>query len=304
MTDRIILVVVDPRSEEQPAAERAAWLAKHFSASLELFICDYDPDIDVGRTSTVWIDRPARENLLGILREKLEAIAAPLRERDLEVAIDVAWDHPLEDGIVRKVVACQPWLVAKDTHHHNVLKRTILSNTDWHLIRQCPAPLLLVKPDPVAENPKVFAAVDPLHVHDKPAQLDNEIVKLAKTLADGVGSELHVLHSFTVPAVATIREGGLIAEIAEKTERLHRDAFTEFLARHAIPDDRSHLVEGAAHKKLREITEREGAGIIVMGAVSRSGLDRVFVGSTAERVLDRLPCDLLIVKPEGFESRR
>jgi universal stress protein E len=36
--------------------------------------------------------------------------------------------------------------------------------------------------------------------------------------------------------------------------------------------------------------------------VSRRGLDRVFLGSTAERVLDRLPCDLLIIKPEGFSA--
>jgi len=184
MTDRKILVVVDPRSEEQPAAERAAWLAKHLSASLELFICDFDPDIDAGRGATIWIKEPVRENLLAILRKKLEEIAAPLRERGLEVAIDLAWDHPLHDGIVRKVEASQPWLVVKDTHHHNALKRTILTNTDWHLIRHCQAPLLLVKPNPVAENAKVFAAVDPLHVHDKPAQLDNEIVKLAKTLAE------------------------------------------------------------------------------------------------------------------------
>ena len=305
MTDRKILVVVDPRSDEQPAADRAAWLAEHLSASLELFICDYDPDIDVGRVSTVWIDQPAREHLLSILREKMEAIAAPLRERGLDVAVDVGWDHPLDDGIVRKVIACQPWIVAKDTHHHNVLKRTILSNTDWHLIRQCLAPLLLVKPDPVAEHPKVFAAVDPLHVHDKPAKLDNEIVTFAKTLADGLGGELHVLHTFSVPAPSSVPEGAWLAEhaqIAEEVKNEHRDAFTEFLAPHAIPDDRAHLVEGAAYEMLPEITEREGAGIVVMGAVSRSGLDRIFVGSTAERILDRLHCDVLIIKPDAAAS--
>jgi universal stress protein E len=34
-----------------------------------------------------------------------------------------------------------------------------------------------------------------------------------------------------------------------------------------------------------------------MGAVSRKGLARAFIGNTAEEVLDRLGCDLLIVKP-------
>ena len=300
MTNRKILVVVDPRSDEQPAAERAAWLAEHLSASLELFICDYDPDIDVGRVSPVWIDQPARENLLRTLGEKLEAIAAPLRERDLEVAIDVAWDHPLHDGIVRKVEACQPWLVAKDTHHHNVLKRTILTNTDWYLIRECPVPLLLVKPNAIDETPKIFAAVDPLHVHDKPARLDNEIVKLARTLADGVGGELHLLHTFMVPIELIVPEATKINGIIEEVKQQHREAFTEFLAPHAIPNNRAHLIKSPPYEGLPEITEKEGAWVIVMGAISRRGLDRIFVGSTAERVLDRLPCDVLIVKPGGI----
>jgi universal stress protein E len=38
-----------------------------------------------------------------------------------------------------------------------------------------------------------------------------------------------------------------------------------------------------------------------MGAVSRSALERLFIGSTAEEVLDRVPCDLLIVKADGFK---
>ena len=44
------------------------------------------------------------------------------------------------------------------------------------------------------------------------------------------------------------------------------------------------------------------ADLVVMGAVSRSGLQRLFIGSTAEEVLDRLPCDVLIVKAEAIAS--
>jgi universal stress protein E len=42
--------------------------------------------------------------------------------------------------------------------------------------------------------------------------------------------------------------------------------------------------------------------VIVMGAISRRALERLFVGSTAEAVLDRLPCDVMIVKPAEFAS--
>jgi universal stress protein E len=48
--------------------------------------------------------------------------------------------------------------------------------------------------------------------------------------------------------------------------------------------------------------KRVGAKIVVMGAVSRSALKRVFIGNTAEQVLDALPCDVLVVKPPGFAS--
>jgi universal stress protein E len=40
--------------------------------------------------------------------------------------------------------------------------------------------------------------------------------------------------------------------------------------------------------------------VMVMGALSRRGLKRAFIGSTAEDVLEHLPCDALIVKPPDF----
>jgi universal stress protein E len=39
-----------------------------------------------------------------------------------------------------------------------------------------------------------------------------------------------------------------------------------------------------------------------MGAVARTGLKRLLIGNTAERMLDRLSCDVLIVKPRGFNN--
>jgi nucleotide-binding universal stress UspA family protein len=45
------------------------------------------------------------------------------------------------------------------------------------------------------------------------------------------------------------------------------------------------------------------ASIVVMGAISRSGLKGFFIGNTAERVLDSLNCDVLVVKPTNFKQR-
>jgi universal stress protein E len=39
-----------------------------------------------------------------------------------------------------------------------------------------------------------------------------------------------------------------------------------------------------------------------MGAVSRRGLAKIFIGSTAERVLEHLPCDVVVVKSPDFAA--
>ena len=49
---------------------------------------------------------------------------------------------------------------------------------------------------------------------------------------------------------------------------------------------------------LPALIEEVDAAVVVMGAISRSAIDRVFVGSTAERLLDELVCDVLVVKPD------
>ena len=289
MANKTILAILDPTNRgEQPVIERAAWLAECSSAALELYICDFDTEIDMGHVSTAWIPQPgAKDHLLSTHRASLETVAEPLRAQGLNVSVDVGWDHPLGEALVRKIVASNPWLVVKDTHHHNVLKRTILSNTDWHLIEKCPAPLLLVKPREMSSNPKVIAAVDPLHPRAKSSELDDTIFRHAQSLATDTGGELHVVNCFAVPLNLNLPPDSI-----KTIEDEHRSAMLEFLESHPVPEGRAHLLKGFPEERLPE-TDAE---CIVMGAVSRRGLNKLFIGSTAERVLDRLPCDLLIVK--------
>ena len=302
MAQANILVVVDPTREEQPAVERAKELALKTGASLELFICHYDPDIAAGIFSSAQKEDDLRAMVGANLKSKLEALAAPARDAGIAVETCLVWDYPLDAGIIRKVSASRPWMVVKDTHHHNVLERTILTNTDWNLIRQCPAPLLLVKLEPQAASWKICAAIDPTHEHDKPAELDEEILWVARNLAAATGGELHVVHTYPVVTEPVGLEAPAIGKFADTIRQEHEAAFNEFVNKHRLPAASAHLVGGLAHERLVEFTSEMQFGVVVMGAVSRSGLGRIFIGSTAERVLDRLPCDLLIVKTARLVS--
>jgi universal stress protein E len=298
MRENTILVVIDlTAGSHQPALARAAWLAKQAGARLELFACDFDPDLDGGHVSAVWKASPGpREHLLLKRRTQLEELAAPLRKQGLKVTVDVVWDHPFELAIVKKAAAHDYWLVAKDTRHHNLLQRTLLTNVDWHLVRKCPVPLLLVKDRTIAAEPNVLAAVDPLNEHDKPAALDDRIFTFAADLARVLRGHLHVMHSYSAPMGAE-----LPPDVHKVIADEHRAAMRKFLDTHAALGGRSHLYEGLAHDCLQKAATEHGADFVVMGAIARRGLKRLFIGSTAERVLDRLPCDLVIIKPLEFE---
>jgi universal stress protein E len=92
------------------------------------------------------------------------------------------------------------------------------------------------------------------------------------------------------------------ASIRSTAHTRARDALRKTLVSTVIAPARRHLVETDPVNGILEVARRSRSAIVVMGAVSRSGLKRVFIGNTAERVLDALACDLLIVKPARFVS--
>jgi universal stress protein E len=65
---------------------------------------------------------------------------------------------------------------------------------------------------------------------------------------------------------------------------------------HALPQDAVHLLEGAAIDVVPAWCQSHGTDVLVVGVVSRSRLAETVIGSTAERLLERVPSDLLAVR--------
>ena len=307
-----ILAVLDPTAEAQPALAKAATLARRCGATLELFICDFDPSLSGRPFFDTDKLRQLRDDFVTERLEYLEEAAEDLRTEGLAVETHVHWDNPTYRGIVRRVEESSPDLVVKDTHYHTALRRTLLTNTDWSLIRSCPVPLLLAKPGDWPETPRVLAALDPGHLGDKPASLDHDILEWAELLAARMGGEVHAMHAFfpaallaatTTMAGMPLVAGATATEVVETERKRVADVLSAIVATHAVDPARVHLEQGAANEVLPRVAESLRAALIVMGAVSRSRLQEVFLGSTAERVLDRIGCDVLVVKPGDFTEK-
>ena len=304
-----ILSVIDPTVKEQPGMHRAAWLASKTGAELELLVCYYNEYLSGDRLFDSPSLEKARNEVIGSHSKLLEELAEPLRKDGVTVKTSAVWDHPLYEGIVRHVVSTGADLVVKDTHHHSAVTRALLTNTDWNLIRTCPAPLWLVKPIDLEDEPVFIAAIDPMNEHDKPAALDDEILQTSKFIADKVGGQVHAFHSYDPRiAVATATANAYIPvslpfdEIEQQMHEDHQKRFHEITSFHGIDDNKLHLVAGLTHEELPIVAEELKAAAVVMGAVSRNRWKRLFIGATAERTLEYLPCDLLIIKPDWFQT--
>jgi universal stress protein E len=297
---RNILVIVDPVAADQPAVVKGALLAEKFGARLELFACNAElhPLKQVANgtpQSTV--------SLATELKDLLETFAVPLRERGLEVKTDAICATPLHAALLDHAKQTNADLIVKDTRHHTFARRTVFTNTDWELIRGLSAALLLTKPATWSRLPSILAAVDPGHEKEKGAQFDQCILDHAAQLAQGLGGKLHVVHAYPckVPVVAPIMSGPMLtASISPEAMAAEHAAKLKILSRladkYSLPLANVHLEVGGVRGSICSVATQVHADVVVMGAMSRNGLARAFIGNTAEEVLERLPCDALIVK--------
>jgi universal stress protein E len=98
--------------------------------------------------------------------------------------------------------------------------------------------------------------------------------------------------------IAPLALAGISAQ-EESYKLAVRRRFFEALGRHKIAANKAHLVCGDPAVELPVLARSIRAGLVVMGAMSRSGLKRIYIGNTAEHALDSLQCDVLVVKPRN-----
>ena len=299
---RILVAIKDPRARSLPALAKAAQIARACDARLELFH-DLSDAVFVEALDTPAAFRAVTHEGSRAALAALERVAVPLRAGGLTVRTAVEWDYPAHESIIRHALRVRADLIVTPSRARHRLP-ALLGYTDWSLLRDSPVPVLLVKSHRAYRRPRILAAIDPLHRYAKPSGLDRNILREAQTLASALGSTFDVVYAYRpqplAPRGTALAVSRAARTIESRTRAAARAALDRELRHTKVSAARRHLIEAHPVDAITGTARRLSAAIVVMGAISRRGLKRFFIGNSAEQLLDELRCDLLVVKPARF----
>ena len=297
-----ILAVVDAERDNQPALSRAYELASKTGASVTAMMVVYDLSYDM----TTMLSPDEREAMRdAVTKEHAKWLATHLQEQGFtETDIVVEWNNRSYESIIYYTLNNQIDLVVKATKKHDDLASVIFTTTDWHLMRKCPRPVLLVKEHGWPEGGEIIAAVNVGSEDDEHAALNDKLTVIANDYASLLKGSVNLVNSYPSTPL------NIAIEVPEFDPDTYHDAvknhhlkeMRSHALKYGIPEDKCVVREGLPEKVIPQVAKALDAELVVIGTVGRVGISAALIGNTAEHVIDELNCDVLAIKPDGFVS--
>jgi len=155
-----ILAVVDPTTEDQKALKRALELARKTGACITAFLTIYDFSYEMTTMLSSDEREAMRQSVINDRTQWLQSILADLDTAEINIDCQVIWHNRPFEQIVEQVLKNNYDIVIKGTHQHDKFKSVIFTPTDWHILRKCPCPVLLVKEHLWPDNGNIVAALN------------------------------------------------------------------------------------------------------------------------------------------------
>lgn len=301
-----ILVVANIDTEQQPALARAMQLGRKSKSPCKItfFLAIYDFSYEM----TSMLSPNERDAMRsGVIHQRenwMREVAQPYSEDDIELDIKVVWHNRPYEAIISEVFANDYELVVKTTRQHAVLESVLFTPTDWHLLRKCPCAVLLVKNHDWPENGHIIASVHVGSENESHLELNDLMVEKALDLAERLDATPHLVNSYPItPPNITVELPEFDPTIYTDSVRgYHLKSMKALRQKYLIPDEQTIVEQGLPQDVIPKAVEDLHAGLVILGTSGRTGLSAVFLGNTAENIIDKINCDVLALKPPGYIS--
>ncbi len=286
--------------ESRAAIEEAVGLAIHSGGSIT-FCCS----LNVSPQTATLIEKD-HKNLLrtveDVASEMLDLIVADVTSKGVTADKAVRIGPP-DEQLAKLALEGQYDIVVVGTRSRNRAIRTLFGSMAQKLIRSASCAVWIVKPEEVREIREICVATD-MSEAGRPALAE------AIAIARALDAKLFVVHAIDIAELSYLLMAGVSAdEIVAARQRMIDEAQSTLQLQLAATDYRTlphgvkvEMVEGAPDEAIPKFVVDNEIDILVMGTQGRSGLSRLVLGNTAERILPLVNCSVLTVKPQDFVS--
>jgi universal stress protein E len=287
-SDRFVSNELPPPSVE--AIERALWLANRNSACLTYF---YALDVSAATERIILESDGGKNTVLVEAQDVLKELAARATGEGVTANIELRFGKSWLE-LIRQVLRNKHDLVVAGTRHQSEWQGYLMGSTSIKLLRKCPCPVWITQPQLEQTIKSILVAHDLRSVGDL-------AMELGCSMAELHGAQLHVLHSLEFPELDVALPARISAEkSAEFRAKAERHIYAQLANYELAKPPQVHIITETPDFAILERINRYAVELLVMGTIARTGIAGFVVGNTAERLLPRIPCSVLAVKPDDF----
>jgi len=284
-----ILVPIDGSAPATVAAEEAIELARRFDASLSLLTVLETP---ASAHSEAESDRDDLDEQVERTIERIEAHA---------VEAGVPHETLVERGIPHDVISATVTdlgaeMVAMGTHGRTGVERILLGSVTERVLRTSSVPVLTAhERDEVGRFDDILVPTDGSTTADRATDH-------ALALAERSGATVHALSVVDVQAMASgLDMGAGLPDVIEHLTDQREDAVDAVCERASDRgiDCETTVFEGAPVQAITDYVDDNGIDMVTMGTHGNSGIERLLLGSVAERTIRTSDVPVLAVPPES-----
>ena len=128
----------------------------------------------------------------------------------------------------------------------------------------------------------------------------NKVVDYGVSVADKLGAEilfLHVINDFQGYDMMLVHPSFM--SMTKDLEQKAEERMANLVEDHQQRENgvRGHVVIGDAADEIIDYAKLEQADMIIIGTHGAKGLEKILIGSTADRVVKKAPCPVLVFNP-------
>ncbi|MCU4717539.1 universal stress protein [Halapricum hydrolyticum] len=184
-------------------------------------------------------------------------------------------------------------VIVMPTRGRQGLSRYLLGSVTEKVVRLSETPVLTAR---MVADEKFVVPFEQILVPTDGSKAAESATEHAVEVAAAMGADVHALSVVDTGAFSPDVRSERLANAGETHAAEVVDTVANTARERGIDGVTTHVESGSPAKKIHEIVDREGIDAVVMGTTGRQGVERILLGSVAEKTVRSVPVPVITVR--------